>query len=91
MTNVPALRARAERAEAQVERARRWIETCVDPVAVGPARKQAMLDYLDDPWATPPNFDTLPRGDEEERVSGWWAVLLASLVLAGIVLAVVSR
>lgn len=33
--------------ERRVARARRWIETCVDPVVVRPERKQAMLDYLD--------------------------------------------
>lgn len=44
----------------RLARARRWIETCVDPVEVGAQRKQAMLDYLDGKIHAP-DLDSMPR------------------------------
>lgn len=43
----------------RLRRARRWIETCVDPIAVGPEVKQAMLDYLDGVRDVPDDISTL--------------------------------
>lgn len=68
MLHVAQARADSDQAGLRVERdgllvmlaqARRWIETCIDPIAVGPMRKQAMLDYLDGKRSVP-DFETIP-------------------------------
>lgn len=64
MTAAARQRERMKIAEAKVIRARKWIETCVDPVAVGPARKQAMLDYLAGTRDVPDDLTEIPRGDD---------------------------
>lgn len=46
-TSLDAERARVAAVEAQLAKARRWIENCVDPVAVTVKVKQSMLDEID--------------------------------------------
>lgn len=61
-------------AERRIARARQWIETCVDPVAVGPARKAAMLAYLDGDDAVPDDLADLPSDvapTPREDVAEW--------------------
>lgn len=48
----------------RLAQARHWVETCVDPVAIGPMRKQAMLDYLDGK-RTAPDFEAMPSATAE--------------------------
>lgn len=53
--------ATTKREQERLARARRWIETCVDPITVGDGRKRAMLAYLDGADDVPDDIADIPH------------------------------